>query len=89
MIQMLIWYLASNVMNRINENSLYMAQTLMFVNSIFKSDKNYFSQTFLAQCKHKPQEKTIKWFIAEDLTDSVSNSDCDFEVALICVQTQF
>ena len=47
-------------MNRINENSLYMAQTLMFVNSIFKSDKNYFSQTFLAQCKHKPQEKTIK-----------------------------
>lgn len=40
------------------------------VESVYKSNKNYYPQAFLEECKYKIIEKEIKSFIEDDLESS-------------------
>ena len=51
-------------------------RTLIVIDSVFTSGKNYYPQIFLEECKYKIKEIEIKSFITDDLESSSSD---DFE----------
>ena len=55
------------------------AQTAILIDSDFKSDKTYYFQALIAECKCKVSKngEIIKRYIFEDLTDCDSDSDPD------------
>ena len=43
----------------------------------FKLGRNYYSQTFLEECKYKTKEQVLKSFINEDVENSDDDDDDD------------
>ena len=56
---------------------LYML--VIVINSVFKLGRNYYSQTFLEECKYKTTEQVLKSLINEDVENSDDNDDNDDE----------
>ena len=48
------------------------------VESVYKSNKNYYPQAFLEECKYKIIEKEIKSFIEDDLESSDESEEKKF-----------
>ena len=52
---------------------------VIVINSVFKLGRNYYSQTFLEECKYKTTEQVLKSLINEDVENSDDNDDNDDE----------
>ena len=49
------------------------------IDSVFKSNKKYYPQTFLEECKYIQEKINNMNYIDEDLEESESNSDSNDE----------
>ena len=51
--------------------------SVIVINSAFKLGRNYYSQTFLEECKYKITEQVFKSLINKDVENSGDNEDND------------
>lgn len=49
--------------------------SVALIDSVYRTNKNYYPQIFLEECRYTVKEKTIKKYIIQDLFDSNSNFD--------------
>ena len=54
--------------------------SIIMLDSVIKSNKKYYSQTFLEQCKYAQEKIKIENHIDEDLEKSESDSRCNDEI---------
>ena len=61
------------------EDSQYICLSVILIDSVFRTGKNYYSQVFLEECNYVIKEKTIYNYIIDDVEIS---SDSDEETML-------
>ena len=49
--------------------------SVILIDSIYRKDKNYYSQVFLEECKYVDKEQKMCKFIADDIEISCDDSD--------------
>ena len=54
-----------------------MVHAVKLIDSVYKTGKNSYLQTYLKESKYRLKEEAINTFITEDLTDSYTDSDLD------------
>ena len=59
-----------------NEGSQYICLSVILLDSVFRTGKNYYPQVFLEECEHVAKEKKIPKYIIDDIEIS-SDSDED------------
>ena len=47
----------------------------MFINSVFRTGKNYYPQVFVEEWKYIVKEKKMSEYITDDIENSVDGSD--------------
>ena len=67
------------------EGSQYICLSVILLDSIFRTGKNYYPKVFLEECKYFIKEKTIHKYIIDDIEIS---SDSDKETLLEKIQME-
>ena len=49
------------------EDSKYICLSVILIDSVFRTDKNYYPQVFLEECKYVVKEEKIPKYIIEDI----------------------
>ena len=56
------------------EGSQFISLSVILIDSVFRTDKNYYPQVFLEECKYVVKENKMPEYITDDIEIS-SNSD--------------
>ena len=59
------------------EKAPWKCLSIIMIDSVIKTNKKYYPQTSLEECKYMQEKINIENYINEDLEDSDSGSDCD------------
>ena len=72
----------NNIREILKENCAYECLSLISLDSVIQTNKKYYPQTFLEECKYKPTNKKVKNFIISNF-DSSSESDAESDDNMI------
>ena len=72
----------NNIREMLKENCAYECLSLISLDSVIQTNKKYYPQTFLEECKYKPTNKKVKNLIISNF-DSSSESDAESDDNMI------